>query len=948
MPKKKHIENLDLNNLDSTNVMFKKLLAHPEISAMDCKSVGTKISNDSSEITWESINDMIMNSISNPLFSETIKKNETITQEDPNLNVSEKQKKLKYDTFCEKVLFNNLVTNLQLRKLLRQKITMFNKKQFIVYYLFNLFVYDTLEDYDKYMNYFGCSLDAINKVTIQRCSTIFNGTTFKKKDNEGKLIRDHYAKYKYLFDMVINPKIKSDNQPIESFSVQMITNIQNHFTINFDKFQLRYLRPKLEIHLQCYFMSIDNIPRRLLNYLAKRCMAAINSNDKILINLDPERKENANIDRELLSKALNKFVLYEKRFIPIKLQGKLHATTENTIDSRNKLILNDLWGMLGYYRVMVKSLENMSLKSFDILPQLNLGMHFVRFGSKYLSCVYNELNKLTGKSKINIKTFEENYEYYYKEMFNLDYFGNRRDLQGLIPVSFITDGISISCMFRTEKIPKSKASTQESEIITDKEETALEETALEEYEVITDEEETALEEYEVITDEEETTLEGHEIITDEEEIALEEYEIISNESETPIEGYDIISNKGETILEESGIISDNTHITKKSKIVHEKYNIGETIMEGVYEAIDLKCSEEELKKYDIRAADVGVQDIVHVTSKNGFTKIITRNQYYHESHINRNKKKSEELIKKNCKEVFEELTECPHKTANIKKYIKYILMIFKNWDKIWKMNETLKANKLKYDTCMNKKRAMKHILRSLVRRRQIQRNRKGKPGKKEKSMTNSNGKVSWPEFNNSDTNKKYFDQEAYNEQKDLPKLFAYGKGNGNTTVSNVRGSGPKGPVKELAKQLGKRSLVALTNEYNSSQYTKCHKSKIEHPITKHYKSKKKNDGKIDEVGENRKSYRMCCCTNSKCHKIWNRDQTASFSIGETCENTIIGKDLGPFQPKKKENIKSESRASINNKTQMPNKDVKLKGVRNPNKRTSNRGKIRETLIGTQS
>ena len=79
---------------------------------------------------------------------------------------------------------------------------------------------------------------------------------------------------------------------------------------------------------------------------------------------------------------------------------------------------------------MISFLEGISYKRFDLLPRINLGVHFVHFGSKFLSTIYNEwknLNKVPepeGRSctGVPIKIFERDYEQYYKEMFNLSIF----------------------------------------------------------------------------------------------------------------------------------------------------------------------------------------------------------------------------------------------------------------------------------------------------------------------------------------------------------------------------------------------------------------------------------------------------------------------------------------------------------------------------------------------
>ena len=118
-----------------------------------------------------------------------------------------------------------------------------------------------------------------------------------------------------------------------------------------------------------------------------------------------------------------------------------------------------LYDVIKYNKYMISFLEEMSCKRFDLLPRINLGVHFVHLGSKFLSTIYNEWKNLKvpeGRSHtcVPIKNFERDYERYYKEMFNFSYFNKRKDLENKIPISFTTDGISISCSFRTRKNSK--------------------------------------------------------------------------------------------------------------------------------------------------------------------------------------------------------------------------------------------------------------------------------------------------------------------------------------------------------------------------------------------------------------------------------------------------------------------------------------------------------------
>ena len=231
-----------------------------------------------------------------------------------------------------------------------------------------------------------------SEVTIQRCANfISNGQgNFRQEDKETQAIRRVYIKYKNLFRL---QKIKSDNQPIEKFSVQMITALHNHYTMNFDKFQFMYLQSKLRYHFYCY-MGLDfKYLANLHNYLTRRCQSAINSNSLLEIKLDETRPENKNINKEELYKILNIFVRDEKILIPLALSGSLRATTAKKIKMRNKKIINNLWSAISYHRYMLKHLESLNLKRFDLIPHRHLSLNCVSLGSRFLSRIINEKDK---------------------------------------------------------------------------------------------------------------------------------------------------------------------------------------------------------------------------------------------------------------------------------------------------------------------------------------------------------------------------------------------------------------------------------------------------------------------------------------------------------------------------------------------------------------------------
>lgn len=235
---------------------------------------------------------------------------------------------------------------------------------------------------------------------------------------------------------------------------------------------------------------------------------------------------------------------------------------------------------------------------------------------------------------------------------------------------------------------------------------------------------------------------------------------------------------------------------------------------------------------------------------------------------------------------------------------------------------------------MNKKKAVKTIVRKLARRRQMQRKKKKGRSSRKKMNLNCNNQIKSDKVNKNKPTlakksdpirceSKYYDKKMYDTIKDLPILMAIGKGNGNLTISNIKGCGPKGPIKTIIKELAKLILVILVDEYRTSQLCSECEAKLEHPRTQHYKNKVKNNGEIDKEGTVQESYRLCCCSNNKCHKIWNRDCNASISIKKVMSLKLTEKDLGRFK-REKSNVKCTHEVCLKRKKNLNKRTLKIK------------------------
>ena len=98
----------------------------------------------------------------------------------------------------------------------------------------------------------------------------------------------------------------------------------------------------------------------------------------------------------------------------------------------------------------------------------------------------------------------------------------------------------------------------------------------------------------------------------------------------------------------------------------------------------------------------------------------------------------------------------------------------------------------------------------------------------------------------------YFDDELKETLKNKPIMIAFGKGNGDITISNTKNSSSHGPIKRILYELSKFSLIILTDENNTSKLcNSCHKElnhvDVIEDISKKKiqieENKKKEDGK---------------------------------------------------------------------------------------------------------
>ena len=263
----------------------------------------------------------------------------------------------------------------------------------------------------------------------------------------------------------------------------------------------------------------------------------------------------------------------------------------------------------------------------------------------------------------------------------------------------------------------------------------------------------------------------------------------------------------------------NTNETKRStKINLDTYFINSNGKEkefkrGLFDADQCKASDDFLEKFNKTSIDPNNDVMLYCYDESGKKITITKGYYLEESHIRKNSNSMKRYIKNDkMDELYRELSDIGYKKTTSKWiYIDFIRIYRKNHNKIWSFYNQNKIKKLEFDTYINKRKTIHKIVRKII----------PKKGKQRK-------------YNN--YRNKNIDNKKYEENKDKPNMVFFGKGNGTTTISNLKNNGPKGPIKMIANELSRYCITILTDEYNTSKISSSDKKgRVEHPIIEYKK-----------------------------------------------------------------------------------------------------------------
>ena len=355
----------------------------------------------------------------------------------------------------------------------------------------------------------------------------------------------------------------------------------------------------------------------------------------------------------------------------------------------------------------------------------------------------------------------------------------------------------------------------------------------------------------------------------------------------------------------------------------------------MYDVATLETTDEYLKKFCIGGVDIGNEDMLDIHMENGLHFKVNKNYYNNVAHVICNKESMSKYISDSkMNEIYSEMSLEHTKTTDITEFMKYVECVRKNWVAIWKFCESKSIANLKFDSYVYKQKAISRIAQEIVA-----------------NVRNKNNV--YPKH------KEFFNEDKFNEDLKKPLLLAIGTGSGNITISNTKHSTPKGPLKQLIRELSKYCIVILVPEFNTSQiccecnnfledvytykfpsknskkYVKCtemekaimdieidrtienkhrvHKNKELLSINKNILNKSSirviEDETIRlekdtiEMGHYGASYKLRRCANrhvknnNRCI-LWERNINASRNMSKMMRNILITKTQGHFRNKK--------------------------------------------------
>jgi hypothetical protein len=245
-----------------------------------------------------------------------------------------------------------------------------------------------------------------------------------------------------LFNKMPTQHFKSSNRPLQYSATEMFTNIGVQISEHYERYQRKYLRCRISAS-RAY--KIYNLTRSQVGTLAFQLQKAINANEKVTA-FTSEHFQDPTLVEDLLD-YLNMMVKVIREEIPEEIRD-INMATLKSKDNYAFFVV--------YMHQMARYLQDHNLASFTPLPNPKLQRRHFLFDKRFLCVVYNELKNV----KVNIKTFEADFEMYYREMFNTHEIYRTLCERKSFPKSYVTNGYTVSIIFSPKvsstKSPKKK------------------------------------------------------------------------------------------------------------------------------------------------------------------------------------------------------------------------------------------------------------------------------------------------------------------------------------------------------------------------------------------------------------------------------------------------------------------------------------------------------------
>ena len=312
----------------------------------------------------------------------------------------------------------------------------------------------------------------ITTTTLGRCANlVMDGSGADKSPNdESRILKIVFEKHRDVLDKIPIKYYKSAARPFVFFNATYLANIENHITINMQKFQKRYVNAVVEMYLErkftCYPNDTLSKPlsgkrRAIMAYLVQQ---TLNKSSKP-IKLKESNKNMPPALLEALMPHIRSIIKKLVRWVPEKLVDKM---TDGNLKS-------NLSSSIRYFSHMSRFLASRGKKSFSPIPHISLHRHHITFDKNFMFNVYNDWMKSMiepnfdgqGPSKQNLKKkspkidpyqrveykpvigpdFIKNWETFYAEMFKFDDIYNSEKQSA--PATIVTDAVSVSVLLKS-------------------------------------------------------------------------------------------------------------------------------------------------------------------------------------------------------------------------------------------------------------------------------------------------------------------------------------------------------------------------------------------------------------------------------------------------------------------------------------------------------------------